>query len=102
MSSNHSHEHHHEVHHSHKKEYIIIFFVLAILTVLELLVPGLKNVSHTMKAVTLVLLALAKAFLVAYSYMHLKSETNWLKFIAAIPLSIALFTLVLVLESIYR
>ncbi len=102
MSSNHHHDSHPEVHQSHKKEYIIIFFVLAILTVLELLVPGLQNVTHTNKAVTLILLALAKAFLVAYSYMHLRHETKWLKFIAAIPLSVALYTLVLVLESIYR
>lgn len=89
-------------HTSHKKEYIIIFFVLGILTVLELLVPGLKNTSYTMKASALVGLAIAKAFVVAYFYMHLKEETRWLKFIAAIPITAALYAVVLVLEGMYH
>ena len=92
---------HNHVHKSHTKEYIIIFFVLALLTALELAIPGL-NVAYHLKAIGLVGLALSKAFVVAYFYMHLKEERGWLKFIAAIPISAALFAIVLIIESVYR
>ena len=93
-------EHNHS-HKSHTKEYIIVFFVLAFLTALELAIPGLK-VAYHLKAIGLVGLALGKAFVVAYFYMHLKEERGWLKFIAAIPISAAFFAIVLMLESFYR
>ena len=86
---------------SHTKEYLIIFAVLALLTVMELFVPELK-IAYSHKAISLTLLALAKAFCVAYFYMHLKEETRWLKFIAAIPISAFIYFAVVVLESLYR
>ena len=89
-------------HKSHTKEYLIVFAVLGILTLLELAIPGLKNTAYALKAVSLVGLAIAKAFVVAFFYMHLKDETAWLKFIAAIPMSAALFAIVVILESMYR
>jgi cytochrome c oxidase subunit 4 len=92
---------HNHVHKSHTKEYIIIFFILAFLTGLELAIPGLQ-VAYKLKAIGLVGLALGKAFIVAYFYMHLKEERGWLKFIAAIPISAALFAIVLIIESVYR
>jgi cytochrome c oxidase subunit 4 len=92
---------HNHVHKSHTKEYIIIFFVLALLTGLELAIPGLQIAYH-LKAIGLISLALGKAFVVAYFYMHLKEERGWLKFIAAIPISAALFAIVLIIESVYR
>lgn len=88
-------------HKSHTVEYIIVFFVLAILTALELAIPGL-NTEYKYKAMGLVGLALGKAFVVAYFYMHLKEEKGWLKFIAAIPISAGIFAIVLILESMYR
>ena len=88
--------------HNHKKEYFIVFAGLAILTVLELIVPALKNVTYFFKASSLTLLAVGKAFLVGYFYMHLKSETRWLQFIALIPISAAVYALVVCLESVYR
>ncbi len=91
----------HATHHSHKKEYFIVFAVLAFLTVLELYVPGLK-IAYSLRASSLVLLALGKAFVVAYYYMHLKDETRWLKFIAAIPISAGFYAIVLILESMFR
>lgn len=90
------------VHHKdHRREYIIIFVILAVLTVLELFVPG-AHVAYWMKASSLVLLAVAKATIVALFYMHLKEETRWLKFIAAIPISAAVYATVLILESVFR
>lgn len=92
---------HGEQHVSHKKEYIIVFFVLAILTVVEVMIPDLK-VAYFYKASSLVLLAASKAFVVAYFYMHLKEETGWLRFIAALPIVAVLYAVVLMLESYYR
>lgn len=85
----------------HRTEYIVIFFVLAFLTALELAIPGLKA-EYKLKAIGLISLALGKAFVVAYFYMHLKEERGWLKFIAAIPITAGLYAIVLILESIYR
>jgi cytochrome c oxidase subunit 4 len=99
---NHGHNGHgkHE-HKSHTKEYIIVFFVLTILTVLEIKIPELDT-AYVYKAIGLVGLALGKALIVAYYYMHLKEETKWLKFIAAIPISAAFYATALILESAYR
>jgi len=90
-----------EAHTSHKKEYFIVFLLLAVLTLLELKVPGL-SIAYFLKASSLCLLAVGKAFLVAYFYMHLKQETKWLRFIAAIPISAAIYAIVLILESMNR
>ena len=93
-------EHKHE-HKSHTKEYVIVFFVLTFLTLLELAIPGLETAYHY-KAIALVSLAVGKAFIVAYFYMHLKEETAWLKLIACVPISAAIFAATLILESMYR
>ncbi|MCO4792959.1 MAG: cytochrome C oxidase subunit IV family protein [Bacteriovoracaceae bacterium] len=90
-----------DTHHSHVKEYLIIFVVLAVLTVLELMIPEL-SVAYSIKASSLVLLAIAKAVVVAQYYMHLKEETKWLKYIAIIPVSAAVYAAVVILESMYR
>lgn len=88
-------------HHSHKKLYIIIFFTLSILTAVELLIPEL-SVAYVYKATSLVGLALGKAFLVAYFFMHLNEETKWLKYIAAVPCTAFLYAAVLIAESMFR
>jgi caa(3)-type oxidase subunit IV len=91
----------HAQHKSHTIEYFIVFFVLALLTALELMIPGL-NTEYKLKAIGLIGLALGKAFVVAYFYMHLKDEKSWLRFIAAIPISAGLYAVALILESVYR
>jgi cytochrome c oxidase subunit IV len=88
-------------HTSHKKEYMIIFGILALLTVVELIIPGM-DISYFAKASSLCGLALGKAAIVAYYYMHLKEETKWMKFIALIPMSAFIYALVVILESLYR
>lgn len=93
-------DHNHQ-HKSHTKEYFIVFFTLAFLTALELMIPGSK-VAYSSKAIGLIGLALGKAFIVAYFYMHLKEEKAWLKLIAAVPISAAIFAIVLILESQFR
>lgn len=87
--------------HSHKKFYIWIFVLLAILTVAELIVAE-AGWSYAIKATSLTVLALGKAFAVAYWYMHLNEESGWTKFIAAIPLSAGVFAIVVILETLFR
>ena len=101
MADNHSHAEPH-VHKSHKKEYIIIFIVLAVLTALEIWVAEVQGISKMNKGASLTLLALGKAFLVAYFYMHLKEETKWTKFIAAVPIMAGVYAVVLILEAVYK
>ncbi len=85
-----------------KKEYIVVFFVLTILTAIEV---GLKYLVHnrSMLITGLIALALAKAVCVALFYMHLKSETRSLKLVVGLPMLFpALYAVVLIVESIAR
>jgi cytochrome c oxidase subunit 4 len=89
-------------HKSHKKEYMFIFVVLAVLTAIEIWVAEVHGLSKFGKGSALTLLAVGKAFLVAYYYMHLKEETKWMKFIAAVPIMAGVYATVLCLEAIYK
>lgn len=90
-----------QVYHSHKKKYFLIFILLGVLTIAELIAAEAAW-SYTYKAVSLSVLALGKAFAVAYWYMHLEDEKAWLKFIAAIPMSAFAYAVVVILESVAR
>lgn len=94
-------EHSHEDHKSHKKEYIYIFVILGILTIIEIWMADLP-LSKMAKGSGLTALALGKALIVAYYYMHLKQETKWVKFIAVLPVMAAVYATVLCLEVIYK
>jgi cytochrome c oxidase subunit 4 len=87
-----------EVHKSHKKEYFIVFFILFILTVVEIYVPE-TNLTKAVKGALLTFLACVKAFFVAWFFMHLKEETKWLWFIALIPVSAGIYATVVCLEN---
>ena len=88
-------------HKSHKKEYFLVFIALAVLTGVELVIPGMK-ISQFAKGSSLTLLALGKAAIVAYYYMHLKDETPWMKFVALIPIAAFCYAAMVILESLYR
>ncbi len=88
-------------HKSHKAEYFKVFFLLTALTIIELIVPNV-SLSQFAKGSSLTFLALGKAALVGWSYMHLKEETKWMRFVALIPISAFIYTAVVVLESLYR
>jgi cytochrome c oxidase subunit 4 len=90
-----------QVYHSHKKKYFMIFILLAVLTIAELIAAE-AGFSYTLKAASLTILAVGKAFAVAYWYMHLDEEKGWLKFIAAIPISAVIYAVVLILEALSR
>jgi len=100
----HSHDAHadNHVHVSHKKEYLIIFVILAVLTAIEIWVAEVHGLSKMGKGSALTFLAVGKACIVAYYYMHLKEETKWMKFIAAVPIMAGVYATVLCLEAIYK
>lgn len=91
----------HVNHKSHKAEYFKIFLVLTALTAVELVIPGM-TISQFAKGSSLTFLALGKAAIVAWSYMHLKEETKWMRFVALIPISAFLYAVMVILESLYR
>ena len=84
--------------------YVTIFLILGFLTVLEVFVPEVYSSEWdaTLKMLLLCILAFAKAMLVAWYFMHLKWEKPWLKWIAAMPLYMGLFVILIMLETIYR
>jgi cytochrome c oxidase subunit 4 len=88
-------------HHSHRKTYVIIFLVLVAATLFEIFVPGM-SIAYKVKATLITTIAIIKAFLVAYFFMHLNEETRWMKFIACIPICAVFYALFLVVESIVR
>ncbi|MBY0515948.1 MAG: cytochrome C oxidase subunit IV family protein [Bacteriovoracaceae bacterium] len=90
-----------EVHHSHKAEYFKVFAVLTVLTIVELIIPPLK-LKYILHASSLTGLAIGKAAIVGYFYMHLKEETRWMKFVALIPISAVAYAVMVILESLYR
>lgn len=92
----------HTPHVSHKKSYIVIFVILAILTAIEIWVAEVPGIAKFHKGAALTLLAVGKAFIVAYYYMHLNEETKWLKFIAAIPIMAGVYATVLCLEATFK
>lgn len=89
------------VYKSHVRAYIYVFIALAVLTVLELIIPEM-HLQYVWHASLLTGLALIKAVLVGYFYMHLNEETSWLKFIALIPISAFIYAAVVTIESIGR
>jgi cytochrome c oxidase subunit 4 len=74
-----------------------------VLTVLEVGVAQVPGISKTLMRLSLVGMALGKAFLVAMFYMHLKHETRVLRLTVAIPLATpALYAVVLISEAAWR
>ena len=89
--------------HVNRKEYMVIFVVLAVLTALEVgvvLVPGIGKIPL---GLALVGMAITKATLVGLFYMHLKFETKIMKLTVAIPMAIpAFYAVVLLTEAAWR
>ena len=89
---------------SHRKQYLIIFAALAVLTALEIAVadPSL-GIARTLVGVALVGMALAKAGLVLFFYMHLGTETKGLQYTVLLPaLFPPFYAVILILETTWR
>jgi cytochrome c oxidase subunit 4 len=81
--------------------YMAIFWILAVLTVIEIAVvflPFAKVVNGTL----LTGLAVGKAALVAMYFMHLKFETRTLGLIAITPLAIATLLVFVILPDAFH
>ncbi len=76
-----------------ERRYFRIFLILGILTALEIGVTRVTSLPHSMVALSLVIMASAKAALVALYYMHLASEKTLLTWIALTPAILCVFLL---------
>ena len=92
----------HEITEKDVKFYLSIFVVLSFLTLGQVLIFQSGGLSVITNATVQSLIALVKVFLVAYFFMHLKEESKWLKFIAAIPVFAVLYTVFIAVETIIR
>jgi len=82
----------------HHPNYLMIFWWLAILTVLEIGVIFMPMPKMTIN-ILLGAFALAKAFLVAAYFMHLRFEVRTLGLIAVTPLAIATLLIFVILPD---
>jgi len=90
-------------HTSKRKQYLVVFIALIVLTALELGVVYL-HIGRFAMISSLVGLALAKAAAVAMYFMHLKEEARFLKLTVAVPLLVfpPLYAFVLIAEAVVR
>ena len=76
-----------------ERRYLRIFLILGILTAMEIGVTRMTSLPHALIATSLVIMASAKAALVALYYMHLASEKTLLTWIALTPAILCVFLL---------
>ncbi len=89
--------------HPSRKQYLGVFLGLAVLTAIEVAVVYVTGVSKGLMIAVLTTLAVTKAALVGLFFMHLRSETAYLKATVLVPMSMpALFAVVLVAEAMWR
>lgn len=89
---------------SHVGTYVTVFLILGFLTIVEVFVPTIYSSewNRTTKMLLLCGLALSKVGLVGMFFMHLKYEKKWITWIAMMPVYMAVFAILLMLESVYR
>lgn len=79
--------------------YVLIWVYLAVLTAVEVGVAFISHFSKTTLLIILMALAVWKALLVALYFMHLKFEKWNLRFVAIIPIPLALILIIFVLQE---
>jgi cytochrome c oxidase subunit IV len=83
----------------HRGQYVVIFVVLGVLTLVELGVARTPGIAKAAVVAALVALAVAKAALIALFYMHLRFETRILKVTVLGPLvAPAVYGIILIAE----
>ena len=80
--------------------YIKIFIILSVLTVIEIGVTFLR-LPKMLIATMLITLAIWKAALVAMHFMHLKMEKTTLSIVAIVPFILCVFLILMLLPDIY-
>src|SRR5512134_957030 len=85
---------------THRTQYVVVFAVLGVLTLVELGVARTPGIAKPAVVVALVALAIAKAALIALFYMHLRFETGILRLTVLGPLvAPAVYGIVLIAEA---
>jgi cytochrome c oxidase subunit 4 len=88
---------------AHRGQYVVVFVVLGVLTLVELAVARTPGIARGAVIVALVTLAVAKAALIALFYMHLRFETRILRLTVLGPLlAPAAYGLILITETAWR
>jgi cytochrome c oxidase subunit IV len=83
-----------------RAQYVVVFILLGVLTLVELGVARTSGISRTAVVVALVALAIAKAALIALFYMHLRFETPFLRLTVLGPLlAPAAYGMILIAEA---
>jgi cytochrome c oxidase subunit 4 len=86
-----------------RTQYVVVFGLLGVLTLVELGVAGTSGIPRTAALIAFVGLALAKAALIALFYMHLRFETRILRLTVLAPLvAPAIYGVVLIAEVTAR
>ena len=89
--------------HINRKEYWTIFTWLTVLTALEVGVVYVPGIPLWGLVSALILMALTKAALVGWFFMHLNHERKGLQLTVAIPMAVpALYAFVLIAEGMWR
>ena len=89
--------------HIDRKEYWTIFILLGVLTAVEIGVVFVPGIAKTFLISALVGLAIVKACMVGWFFMHLSHDTPVVRNSVAIGMSIPLFyALVLIAEALWR
>lgn len=87
----------------HRTQYVVIFVVLGVLTLVELGVARTPGIPKIAVIVALVALAISKAALIALFYMHLRFETGILRLTVLAPLlAPAVYGMILMAEAARR
>ena len=92
--------------HPHYKEYWVIIFILAVLTLVEVAIAQESiraQLAPPLFVSAMVFMALAKAGLVGLYFMHLKHETKVLRWTVIGPLTLPfIYAIVLIAEALWR
>ena len=89
--------------HVNRKQYVQVFIVLTVLTALEVGVVYVPDINRVLLVIALVGLALTKAGIVGWFFMHLGHETKALKLTVALPFAApATYAFVLIAEATWR
>ena len=89
--------------HIDRKEYLIIFALLFVMTILEVGVVFVPGISKALLLSALTLMAVVKAGLVGWFFMHLGHETPEIRNSVVIAMAIPFFyAAVLIAEAMWR
>ncbi len=88
---------------STRRESLLVFVVLGVLVLFELGIVKMPGIPRGPAMVALIALAISKALLIGFFFMHLRSETRALKLTVLMPfLFPAAYALVLVGDAAWR